>query len=196
MHMLYTEENLTEDIQFISSYLAMEKTSLPKAKKLLKSVLPPRKFDHLYSSWVGRYDTENKVGQFGSFFSNIEHKTQALFLIEWGLDIPDYENYLQALSSSPTASLTTTPPIVIERLHYLLIFFLNHGINDSVHGYSLTNLPKERYGNSHNWGNYILSLNTIEQFRLLSHLASYTNEQIAKSNRNRKMMKGAKLKTV
>ena len=194
--MTYTEQNFNEDIQFISSYLVMEKLSLPKAKKFLKNILPSRKFEHLNNSWVGRYDTENKVGQFGSFFLNIEHKTQALFLTEWGLEIPNFEDYIQTLESSPIASLTATPPLIIERLHYLLLFFLNHGINEEVNGYSLINLPKERYGNSYNWGNYILSLNRLEQFRLLSHLETYTSEQISNSNRNREMMKNANLKTV
>lgn len=194
--MIYTEQNFNDDILFISSYLAMEKSSLPKAKKLLMSILPTRKFDHLYNSWVGRYDTQKKIGQFGSFFSNIEHRTQALFLIEWGIEISDLEDYLQKLNSSPIASLTATPPVIIERLHYLLIFFLNHGINEIVNDYSLIDLPKERFGNSYNWGNYILSLNKLEQFRLLSHLSTYTSEQILNSNRNRDMLKSANFKTV
>lgn len=37
--MNYTEQQFIEDIQFISSYLAMEKSSLPKAKKFLKNCL-------------------------------------------------------------------------------------------------------------------------------------------------------------
>lgn len=194
--MNYTEQNLNEDLQFISSYVVMEKSSLAKVKNFLKDILPPRKFEHLYNSWAGRYNKENKVGQFGSFFTNIEHKTQALFLRDWGLEVPNFEEYLQILQSSPIASITTTPPVIIERLHYLLVFFLNHGIDKVVNGYSLIDLPKERYGNSYNWGNYILSLNKLEQFRLLSHLAAYSNEQIKNSNINRKMMKGAKLRTV
>lgn len=194
--MIYTQQNLNEDLQFISSYVAMEKSSLPKVKKFLKGILPPHKFEHLFDSWAGRYDEENKVGQFGSFFLNIEHKTQALFLVEWGLELPNLENYIQILDSSPIASLTATPPLIIERLHYLLVFFLNHGINEEVNGYSLINLPKERYGNSYNWGNYILSLNKLEQFRLLSHFSTYVNEQIRNSNKNREMLKGAKLKAV
>lgn len=189
--MNYTQQNLNEDLLFISSYVEMEKSSLTKVKKFLKSVLPPRKFDHLYSSWVGRYNKEDKLGQFGSFFTNIEHNTQGLFLIDWGLEIQGFEEYLQTLKSSPIASITTTPPIIIERLHYLLVFFLNNGINKVVDGYSLLNLPKERYGNSYNWGNYILALNKLEQYRLLSHLANYCNEQIKNSSNNREKLKGA-----
>ena len=71
---------------------------------------------------------------------------------------------------------------------------LNHGIND-IEGYSLVDLPKERYGNSYNWGSYILSLNPIEQFKLLSHLSLYCHEQIDKSSKNREQLKRAKLKT-
>lgn len=189
--MNYTEENFNEDIQFISSYVKMEKSSLAKVKKLLKEILPPRKFEHLYNSWVGRYDKESKVGQFGSFFTNIEHKTQALFLRDWGFIIQDYEEYLRILDSNPIASLTTPPPLVIERLHYLLVFFLNNGINKEISGYSLINLPEERYGNSYNWGNYILALNKLEQYRLLSHLADYCNDQIKISSNNREKLKGA-----
>lgn len=194
--MIYTQQNLNEDLQFISSYVAMEKSSLPKVKKFLKGILPPHKFEHLYDSWAGRYDEENKVGQFGSFFTNIEHKTQALFLKDWGLEVPYFEEYLQTLESSPIASITTTPPVIIERLHYLLVFFLNHGINKEVNGCSLIDLPKERYGNSYNWGNYILSLNKLEQFRVLSHFSTYINEQIENSKKNREMLKGASFKAV
>lgn len=193
--MNYSENNLNEDLQFISSYVAMEKSSLPKVKTFLKDILPARKFDHLYSSWAGRYDKESKVGQFGSFFTNIEHKTQALFIMNWGLEVPNYEEYLMNLESSPIASITTTPPVIVERLHYLLVFFLNHGINEEVNGYLLTDLPKQRYGNSYNWGNYILSLNKLEQFRLLSYLATYSYEQIDSSKINREMLKGASLKS-
>lgn len=188
--MNYTQQNLNEDLQFISSYVAMEKSSLTKVKKLLKDILPARKVDHLYSSWVGRYD--DNVGQFGSFFTNIEHKTQALFLINWGLDVPNFEEYQTTLESSPIASITTNPPLIIERLHYLLVFFLNHGIDKVVNGYSLIDLPNERYGNSYNWGKYILSLNTLEQFRLLSHLATYCFQEIDLSEKNRKMLKDMK----
>ncbi|REC39834.1 hypothetical protein [Chryseobacterium sp. 5_R23647] len=101
--MIYSEENFNEDLQFISSYVKMEKASLAKVKKFMKEILPPRKFEHLYNSWEGRYDKESKVGQFGSFFTNIEHKTQALFLRDWGLEIPNYEEYLRILESSPIA---------------------------------------------------------------------------------------------
>ena len=189
--MNYTEENFNEDLQFISSFVKMEKASLVKVKKFLKEILTPRKFEHLYNSWESRYDKDNKVGQFGSFFTNIEHKTQALFLRGWGLVVPNYEEYLSNLEINPIASLITTPPLIIERLHYLLVFFLNHGINDQVNGYSLINLPEERYGNSYNWGIYILSLNKLEQFRLLSHLANYSNEQIISSSNNRENLKCA-----
>lgn len=189
--MNYTQQNFNEDLLFISSYLTMEKSSLSKVKKNLKDILPPRKFEHFFNSWAGRYDEENKIGQFGSFFTNIEHKTQALFLINWGLEVPNFEEYLRILESSPIASLTTAPPLIIERLHYLLVFFLNYGIDKIVNGYSLVDLPIERYGNSYNWGNYILSLNKLEQFRLLSHLSNYCNEQIKSSSNNRKNLKGA-----
>lgn len=191
MNMIYSENNLNEDLQFLVSYVAMENSTLPKVKTFLKDILPARKFKHLYNSWEGRYSKENKVGQFGSFFTNIEHKTQALFLINWGLHVPNFEEYLENLESSPIASITTTPPLIVERLHYLLVFFLNHGINEEVNGYSLINLPEARYGNSYNWGNYILSLNRIEQFRLLSHLANYCSEEIKSSSSNREMLKKA-----
>ena len=192
--MNYTDQNFIEDLQFISSYMDMEKFTLPKTKKYLKDILPPRKFEHLNDSWYGRYDKENKVGQFGSFFTNIEHKTQALFIKSWGLEIPNFNEYLEEINSGPIASITTTPPVIIERLHYLLVFFLNHGINETVNGYSLVDLPIERYGNSHNWGNYILSLSKLEQFRLLSHIAKYCYEEIENSAKNRMMLKGATIK--
>lgn len=193
MSVNYTQQSFNEDIRFISSYIEMEKSSLAKVKKFLKEILPARKFEHLYDSWAGRYDKENKVGQFGSFFTNIEHKTQALFILNWGIEIQSLDEYFVSLESSPIASITTTPPLTIERLHYLTVFFLNHGIDKVVNGYSLTDLPKERYGNSYNWGKYILSLNTIEQYRLLSHLANYCNEQIEYSKVNRDRLKGAKV---
>lgn len=193
--MHYTEQQFKEDLQFISSYLEMEKFTLAKTKKYLREILPPRKFEHLNDSWIGRYDREKKVGQFGSFFTNIEHKTQAIFIKNWGIDIPYLDEYLEVLNSSPIASITTTPPVIIERLHYLLVFFLNHGIDEVVDGYSMVKLPKERYGNAHNWGNYILSLNTVEQFGLLSHLAKYCKEGIEDGQKNRDMLKNAKMFT-
>lgn len=190
--MNYTQQNLNDDLRFISSYIAMESTTLAQSKKHLKSILPPHKLNHLTNSWVGRYDDDNKVGDFGSFYTNIEHKTQALFLLNWGLEIPDLENYLKEINSGPIASISTTPPILLERLHFLLVFFNNNGINSVVDGYSLIDLPKERFGNSYNWGNYILSLNKLEQFKLLSHISAYCFNGIKDSEENRAFFKTAK----
>lgn len=69
------------------------------------------------------------------------------------MEIPNFEEYLQTLQSSPIAGITTKPPLIIERLHYLLVVFLNHGIDGQVNGHSLIDLPTELYGNSYNRGN-------------------------------------------
>lgn len=47
--MEYSELNFKEDLLFISSYVAMEESSLSKVKTFLKEILPAKKIEHLYS---------------------------------------------------------------------------------------------------------------------------------------------------
>ncbi|WP_236648919.1 hypothetical protein [Spirosoma sp. 209] len=69
------------------------------------------------------------------------------------------------------------PPAKALQLHQLLKFFENHGINPQLtRQIALTELPDsdKRFGNSANWGDYILSLSDPEP--LLRQLIVYEDE--------------------
>ena len=187
--MEYSAIDFTNALRFIKAYRAMETSSLPANKKLIKSVVEPSQFKHLANSWAGR---EN---DFGSFFLNLSYQTQANFLIRFGIDVPGYREFVLELNSNPAAYAYATPPVLVSQLHELLKFFYNNGIHENaVPGIKLYYLPADCYGNSTNWANYILSLSMPDQLTVLKQIAYNAIESIKSSEENRLFIKGAIIK--
>jgi hypothetical protein len=182
----YLANDFTNTITFIKAYRAMEERSLPENKKLIKSIVDADQFKHLYESWAGRKN------DFSSFFLNLSYKTQADFIISFGIDVPGYNDYLVELTSNHTAYAYATPPILVSQFHELVKFFYNNGIHENaVSGIKLNYLPTECYGNSKNWGNYILSLVMPYQLSVLKQIAYNSIENIKSSEENRSFIKNA-----
>lgn len=184
--MEYSAKDFTIALTFIKAYRAMEEGSLSANKKLIKSVVDAREFKHLFNSWAGR---EN---DFSSFFLNLSYRTQANFLQRFGIDVPGYQDYVCELESSPAAYAYATPPLLVSQLHELLKFFYNNGIHENaVPGIKLYYLPIECFGNSKNWGNYILSLSMPDQLAILKQIAYNSLESIKSSEESRLFIKEA-----
>ena len=108
--------------------------------------------DHWYS----------KERAFGRFYLNLPHYRQIYLLHQW--NIRDYEDdtYLWECRRDGRFALISSPPTTARQLHRLVLYFENHGINlQPSPDVTLPVVPdvfEKRFGNSSNWGDYILAL--------------------------------------
>eukprot|EP01012_Entosiphon_sulcatum_P033810 TRINITY_DN42825_c0_g1_i1.p2 TRINITY_DN42825_c0_g1~~TRINITY_DN42825_c0_g1_i1.p2 ORF type:complete len:180 (-),score=11.10 TRINITY_DN42825_c0_g1_i1:795-1334(-) len=161
-------------LTFVSAYRRMEKANDLSNKKLIKNIVPPRKFDHLFSSWSGRNN------DFGSFYLNLEYALQGKFVQHWNIQLSNFTKYLKDLEKHPYASLFTVPPEELLYLNALVLFFNNNGIDPGcLEGFEFSNLPEARFGNSANWGDYILSLPPRELVSFFHRFDEYSAPKIA-----------------
>jgi hypothetical protein len=182
--MEYSATDFMSAITFIKAYRQMEQWPLPANKKFIKSVIEPHQFKHLFESWAGR---EN---DFGSYFLNLSHKNQGAFLLKFGIEITSYQEYLDEIETIPQAYAYATPPLIISQLHELLKFFYNNGIHENaIPGIKIHHMPENCFGNSTNWGNYILSLAMPDQLAILKQIAFNSAENIKDSEENRQFIK-------
>lgn len=161
--------------EFINAYREVEKGA-PKLAEDIINYLEKHKStaQHLCSSWRGRKQ------DWGSFYLNLSHDFQYKILKFWGMGDPAGDEYALQVSENPVKMLFADVPDSIMWPHELLKFFNNHGIDESPEtGITLTSLPPDdrRYGNSANWGDYILSLPGAERERVLQLIAAYTLER-------------------
>lgn len=149
---------------FITAYREVEKG----APKFLENIINYSEkhkptAQNLCSSWRRKQD-------WGSFYLNLSHDFQYKILKFWGLGDPEGDKYAQQLEENAAKMLFATVPDSIMWPHELLKFFHNHGIELTPEpGISLSQLPADDccYGNSANWGDYILSLQGAECKRVL-----------------------------
>jgi len=161
-----------ESIQFIQAYRRMEKGTLKFAKTVIEQLSDHHIHQHLLAAWKG------KDHNFGDWFLNLSHSTQGeiIRIFGQGVDDPTIDKYIIQKNSDPVATLWLDPPPLVKRYHELLKFFYNHGINEEpATGVKLPAIPvpDKRYGNSENWGEYILSLNPMQQQYVISQIFAY-----------------------
>ena len=159
------ESSIKEALVFLEHYRLMEKSSNEYSENIIKTVLPSHQVEHLCNSWRRR-----KKG-FGSFFLNLSHANQGRIIKSWGIEIDGFDEYLMEKEKNEIASFFLKAPPTIMLLHGLVLYFENHGIGDSE-TVLLDSLPRSdaRFGNSANWGKYILSLPSNEQQVVLARL--------------------------
>ena len=163
------ETFMKDAILFIHEYRNMENADEQTNERLIKRVVSPEwKADHLVDSWSGRNN------DFGSFFLNLSHNTQADFMEAWGIEVAGKKEYKTALEENPMAIIDAKPPTTVTWLHELVKYFYNNGIGGRK-DIILSNLPDmdKRYGNSTNWGNYILSLSSEGRELVLQQLYNH-----------------------
>ena len=156
---------------FIIAYREIEKAS-PKMGQDLIRYLEKHKStaQHLCDSWLGRNQ------DWGSFYLNLSHEFQYKILKFWGMEEQEGDEYVKQVEKNPQKMLFAPVPDCIMWPHQLLIFFNNHGISEKpTNDVFLTRLPGEdrQYGNSANWGDYLLSLPLQEQQSVIQQIAAY-----------------------
>lgn len=161
--------------KFINAYREVEKGAPKLAEDIinyLEKHTPTAQ--HLCSSWRGRKQ------DWGSFYLNLSHEFQYKILKFWGMAEPAGEEYAHQVEKNPAKMLFADVPDSIKWPHELLKFFNNHGIDKIPEtGITLSSLPPDdrRYGNSANWGDYVLSLPAEERELLLHQIAAYSFER-------------------
>ena len=157
---------IDEATLFLQAYRNFENTDTDTNEKFIKSIISPDWIaEHLCNSWGGRKN------DFGDFFLNLDPVIQGDFISSWGIHVDGLQRYREAQHNDPAASLFQPAPAKIIWLNGLVKYFYNNGIGGR-RDLILPNLPsfEKRYGNSTNWGNYILSLSTDDRELVLQQL--------------------------
>lgn len=157
-------------IEFIKRYRAMEQGPFAGGQLLINQVATSWQRSHLHDQW------KSKKKNFGDFFLNLDSELQIKFLQRFGINDNEDQAYLDLVENKPVAALWACTPIKHQLLRNLLLFFCNHGINHQVTpAISLDKLPAKtkRFGNSKNWGDYILSLAPDKQAFLLGQISAH-----------------------
>lgn len=181
-----THDHISEAIKFINAYRTFEKIAYTHSdNKIRIAIKNERMAEHLVSSWHSRKK------DFSSFYLNLGHTTQNEFLSYWGIAVDGAGEYAYENENNPMTALWLSPPPTTEWLHELMKIFYNHGINkhflvvvgDEKFTTELPKLPSKnkRFGNSKNWGDYILSLPSADQKQVLDFFYS-----VAQATINRK----------
>ena len=175
-----TFDPVTSAQKFITAYREIEAGD-PKLTDDIILYLEKHKStaEHLCDSWRGRKQ------DWGDFYLNLSHAFQYKILRFWGMADPAGEQYFKQVEAKPMAMMWADLPDCIMWPHELLKFFYNHGISEIPEpGIILSTLPPfdQSYGNSANWGAYVLSLPEAEQSKLLLQLYDHIKEKLEKYN--------------
>ncbi len=170
-----------EILHFIRAYRTLEQMPLEDGFAQLRTISPVLPNDdeaelkelrqHFRNQWY------TKERHFGMFYLNLSHYRQLYLLHMWNICDWQDEEYLSTALQNPFFRIVGRPPAKALQLHQLIKFFENHGINSQLTPQiTLTELPEDdkRFGNSANWGDYILSLANPEP--LLRQLIGYEKE--------------------
>ena len=164
-------------LQFIVEYRKLESLSYDKGSELIKTIFSAypehiHQVSHLLDQWKW------KKKDFGSFYLNLGAKTKVVIYSYFGITDPYDVIYLDKIKTDSMATLFAKPSNTYRRLNNVVMFFNNHGINPRTTEYlTLSPVPafngksfdekNPSYGNSKNWGKYILSLPEQEQIRII-----------------------------
>ncbi len=175
---LHTQDDIDNCIDFIREYRRFENMQSVPAKDLLENIFasePLHKVDRIVEQW------KLKKKDFGAFYLNIDLPFRIRIYNSFGIeDLADID-YLEQIKLDPRAALFADQSLTYNRLHNLIVFFNNYGITEKPTEYlSLKDIPKfsgrsfdpkdPTFGNSKNWGTYILSLQDEEQKRVVGSI--------------------------
>lgn len=173
-----------EILQFITSYRALEQMPLEDGFAHLRAITPKLPLldsqeaqevkelrQHFRNHWY------SKRQGFGQFYLNLSHYRQIYLLHLWNIKDWQDAEYLGTSLINPFFRIAGRPPAKALQLHQLVKYFENHGINpNQFPSIPMNDLPvfEKRFGNSANWGDYILSLPDPEP--LLRVMIAYEGE--------------------
>lgn len=142
-------------IRFIKSYRNLEKASLSEGYRIIRQVIHDDSIlaSHLCDHWRWK-----KKG-FGHFFLNLDDDVMTRIVTSWSIP-NDYK--------------------IIFLLRHFVKYFENNGIDEdlpSIKETGIKKLPavKKCFGNSKNWGDFILSLQPEKQKELLQWILNNYN---------------------
>ncbi|MEZ0612332.1 hypothetical protein ACAW74_27735 [Fibrella sp. WM1] len=116
----------------------------------------------------------SKERAFGRFYLNLPHYRQLYLLHHW--EIVHYEDatYLWECQRDSRYALVGPPPLLVRQIHELALYFENHGISlQPSLDVTLPSLPQNfalRFGNTANWGDYLLALPEPEAEAVISQM--------------------------
>lgn len=167
-HAAQAKISVADICEFISRYKWFESLSLREASAVLKAICSnsenQHKYQHLCDQW--RW----KKRRFGEFYLNLDYQLHIAFLKYWGFTIKGLEEYLQKVQQNEAVALFVDPPLMVDTINKVVLFFGNHSICPHVtDDLKLDILPRpaKQYGNATNWGEYILNLPVRERVRVL-----------------------------
>lgn len=186
---LHSENDIENCIDFIREYRKLEDMQFIAAKEFIENSFaaePLHKVRNLFEKW------KNKKKDFGEFYFNIDVPYRIRLYNSFGIEDPADEDYLVKIKNNPMAVLFWSHSLTYSRLHNLITFFNNYGITEKPTSFlNLTGIPKftgksfdpkdPTFGNTKNWGKYILSLPEEEQKRVVeSIIKNYQTENYTK----------------
>lgn len=151
-------------LRLITKFRALEAAPLEKGYSLIKEVGPKHLVSHLRDKW------HHNRGDFGSFYLNLDYKIQYAFLNFWGMATSEDSDYIKRIEANPVATLFEKPTGFLKVARQVLLYFNNTGIGDSNDKVTHYNLPEDRFGNSANWGKYLLEQNMYDQVRIIMEI--------------------------
>lgn len=170
-------------IKFTAAYRMMEAATVNTGKRIIKQVVPAHQVKHLCNSWAGRQN------DFGSFFLNLSHQNQGRFILHFGIPLDGFDAFDSEIANDPAAYVYAKPPFLVDLIHHIILFFNNHAIEDSSFSeFVLPGSPADRFGNSANWGEYLLSLSVQDQLRVLEHIVKEIRDDMEQVTNNREFM--------
>jgi len=173
-----TQTSIDQAIQFIQRYHFLEKQNVKTGFDFIRRVFAKEGksgTDHLCDQW------KFKKKIFSSFYLNLGFRKQIAIMHEFGIVSDDDKAYLEGWEKAdgdPSINMYwVTPPALCKSFQSLLLFFNNHGIQAQPYQWlNLTDLPKQDskcFGNSYNWAGYILTLDRVEQKRIIGLILTH-----------------------
>ncbi|GLU56443.1 hypothetical protein Dfri01_59040 [Dyadobacter frigoris] len=147
-------ELISSAVLFIEKYRKMELADNKSNEHFIKKVVSTDWIaEHLCDAW------RQKRNDFGDFFLNLDDSIQGDFIEAWGISVPGLKSYKDELEDNPEYGWDNQPPEMIFWLFGLVKYFYNNGIGGRKDVILPVEPPEDkRFGNSTNWGDYILSM--------------------------------------
>jgi hypothetical protein len=153
----------------LSGYRKLEVAPLETGFEVIKRTAKSYQVNHLCGHW------RSKKKDFGAYYLNLDYKCQFSLLNSFGIYDDIDKAFIAEFEADERKMLFVRPKGILKAAHAVLIFFNNHGISTNPAGDGSVNLnvlpaKNKQYGNSANWGAYMLALPSDERNRILAEI--------------------------
>lgn len=150
----------------------MERCSDIEANNIIKVICEISDREHLKSHLILSWLSNDK--NFAKWYLNLDVEFMYYILATFKvLNYRDSEEaeYLNLIEADPIEAALLPMPDLLEQCRNLLIFFIGTQVRHTlIPGTTLSKVPKKTFGNSANWGDYILSLPSSDQKAIIQHI--------------------------